>query len=177
MKNKKLVHLTIILVICFVIAITFLAGIPLQQTIVFEPNHSNQKLAFIPIKDEKQFKIKYTHSIHLSDVIESYHITPRQLIRQVELEYEDFSIGMPSNAEEGETFEQKSGKYYIRNMKRIFPYFYLRIGQVRANHRVIYKNTEYPLSHSIKPGTSVKVEIRRLTLLEQWKGVNILESL
>ena len=62
-------------------------------------------------------------------------------------------------------------------MNRIFPFFHLRIGQVRANHTVIFQNEEYPLSHSIPPGSSVKVEIRKLNLIELWKGVNILESL
>lgn len=176
MKKEKLVKQIIFLGICFIFAITFIATIPLQQVIVFQPNHSSAELAYIPLNDESQFKIKYTHSIHLTDVVESYNITANLMIQQYELMYEDFSIGMPANAEEGETFEQKNGKYYIRNMKRLFPYFYLRIGQVRANHRVIFNKKEYPLSRSIKPGTSVKVEIRKLTFYELWKGVNILES-
>jgi hypothetical protein len=109
--------------------------------------------------------------------VESYQITSSQNIQQYELMYEDFAIGMPANAEEGERFEQKNGNYYIKNMKRNFPFFNLRIGQVRANHRVIFKQIEYPLSRSIEPGTSVKVEIRKLNYIELWKGVNILESL
>ena len=177
MKYRKLAVLISILVICFIIASIIIASIPRQLALVFQPNRSAAKLAYIPITDKSQFKIKYTHSIHLSDVVESYQITADRQIRQYELKYEDFAIGMPSNADKGETFEQKNGKYYIKNMKRIFPYFYLRIGQVRANHRVIFNKKEYPLSRSIKPGTSVKVEIRRLTYFEQWKGVNILESL
>ena len=176
MKKRKLVQLIIILVICFVFAITIIGYLPIKQAIVFQPNHSTAKLAFIPVNDESQFKIKYTHSIHLTDVVESYRITANQMIQQYELMYEDFSIGMPSNAEEGETFERKNGKYYIRNMKRVFPSFYLRIGQVRSNHRVMFKNKEYQLARSIKPGSSVKVEIRKLTFYEQWKGVNILDS-
>jgi hypothetical protein len=150
---------------------------PHQRAIVFKPNYSKEALAYIPIKEETHFEIKYTHSIHLTDVVESYRITPSDTIQQYELMYEDFAIGMPSNAEEGETFEQINGAYYIKNMKRVFPFFHLRIGQVRANHTVIYKNKEYPLSRYIKPGTSVKVEIRKLNFLELWKGVNILESL
>lgn len=157
--------------------ILILACIPFQRAIVFQPNHSQAELAYIPLKEETLFQIKYTHSIHLSDVIESFKITPNYLIQLYELKYEDFAIGMPSNAEEGETFEEKDGAYYIKNMKRDFPFFYLRIGQVHANHTVIYKNMEFPLSRSIKPGTSVKVEIRKLNFLKLWKGVNILESI
>lgn len=149
--------------------------IPHQQAIVFQPNHSTAKLAYIPVKDESHFQIKYTHSIHLSEVVESYQITNSKMIQQYELMYEDFAVGMPADAGEGESFEQINGKYYIKNMKRVFPYFHLRIGQVRANHRVIYKNKEYPLSRALQPGTSVKVDIRKLNFFQQWKGANILE--
>jgi hypothetical protein len=160
----------------FMIFFIFVVFIPQKQAIVFQPNGSSADMAYILTKEETVFQIKYTHSIHLSDVVESYKITPSQKIKQYELMYEDFSIGMPSNAEAGETFEQINGSYYIKNMKRIFPFFHLRIGQVRANHTVIFKNEEYPLSHSITPGTSVKVEIRKLNLIDLWKGVNILDS-
>jgi hypothetical protein len=161
----------------FIIILILLAFIPFQKAIVFQPNHSNAEFAYIPVKNETHFGIKYTHSIHLSDVVESYKITLDGVIQQYELMYKDFAIGMPSNAEKGETFEQINGAYYIKNMKRDFPFFHLRIGQVRANHTVIFNNKEYPLSRSIKPGTSVKVEISKLNFFQQWKGVNILESL
>jgi hypothetical protein len=176
MKKRKLRLAIIGLAICFVIAITFIAKYPIQQALVFQPNNSTVWPAYIPIKDKTHFQIKYTHSIHLTDVVESYQITADQKIHQYELMYEDFAIGMPSNAEAGETFEQINGKYYIKNMKQVLPFFHLRIGQVRANHRVIFNNKEFLLSLSIKPGTSVKVEIRKLTILEKWKGVNILDT-
>ncbi|MGX6443239.1 DUF1850 domain-containing protein [Neobacillus sp. K501] len=175
--GKKLGRKFCLLLLIFLILISFLIFIPLQQAIVFKPNHSTDKLAFIPIQNERQFQIKYTHSIHLSDVVESYEITENKMIQQYELMYEDFAIGMPADAAKGEIFEQVNGKYYIKNMKRVFPYFHLRIGQVRANHRVIYKNKEYPLSRVLQPGTSVKVVIKKLNFFQQWKGVNILESI
>jgi hypothetical protein len=159
-----------------IILITILAFIPAQEAIVFDPIQGNEKAAFIPIKGENRFKVKYTHSIHLTDVVESYKMTPDKQIQQYELMYKDFAIGMPSNAEEGETFLQKDGNYYIKGMRRIFPYIILRIGQVRANHTVIYKQQEYQLSDFIKPGTAVKIEFRKLNFIQQCKGVNILES-
>jgi hypothetical protein len=170
-KLQLILYLTI-----FIIIIVIFVFIPQQQAIVFKPNYTNEDLAYIPTKDETRFQIKYTHSIHLSDVVESYEITSSQKIHQYELMFEDFSIGMPSNAEEGETFEEIDGAYYIKNMKRVFLFFHLRIGQVRANHTVIFQNKEFPLSQSIEPGSSVKVEIRKLNFFELWKGVNILES-
>jgi len=157
------------------LVITVIGFIPLQEALVFEPKQMKQDFVYLPLKNDSPFQIKYTHSIHLSDVVESYQVTSDMKIKQYELMYEDFSIGMPSNAEGDEIFEQKDGKYYISNMNRILPNFILRTGQVRANHRVIYEEVEYPLARFIKPGTSVKVEIQNLNLFQLWKGVNILE--
>ena len=61
--------------------------------------------------------------------------------------YEDFAIGMPENAAEGETFEHKNGKYYLKNMNNRFPCFDLRIGKVRANHTLIFGEMSIHLSH------------------------------
>lgn len=169
---------TFIITLCsvlFVLSVIF-AFIPLRQALVIEPRDPTLRLTYIPMKEEAYFKIKYTHSIHLTDVVESYKILPDWKIQQYELMYEDFSIGMPSDSEDGETFVQENGKYYIKNMKRIFPSFYIRIGQVRANHRLIYHKREYPLAKIIKPGASVKIEVRKLSFVQQLKGVNILES-
>lgn len=93
--------------------------IPIKQTVVFEYQNKGKVIVF-PVKENRTFKIKYTHSIHLTDVVESYTITGDGSIKLFELMYEDFAIGMPENASDGETFEQKNGKYYIKNMNRVF---------------------------------------------------------
>ncbi|WP_077211229.1 DUF1850 domain-containing protein [Bacillus dakarensis] len=174
MKKKK--RYTIIFLVPLVALFIILAFIPFKHALVFEYQNTEQILAYIPFSEEHKFKIKYIHSIHLSDVVESYVVTKDEQIQQYELMYEDYGIGMPSNASEGEIFEQKDGKYYIKNMKRIFPFFDLRIGQVVANHTVIYKNREYALSEYMEPGTWVRIKIVKLNFFQQLKGVNILEQ-
>jgi len=149
--------------------------LPFKQALVFQYQNSGNVLAFIPISEGEIFQITYTHSIHLSDVVESYTVTKDQQIKQFELMYEDFAIGMPENASEGETFEHKNGKYYLKNMNRLFPSFDLRLGKVRANHTLIYGKNEYPLSNYMEPGTWVRIKIERISLWQRWKGVNILE--
>lgn len=172
MRNRK--SATVLLLILSSIAL--LLFIPFRQVLAFEYQNSGRLLAYIPLTKEEKFQIKYTHSIHLTDVIESYQKTENGEIKQYELMYEDFSIGMPENAGEGEVFEQKDGKYYLKNMNRVFPYFDLRLGQVRANHTVIYKDREYPLSNYIEPGTWIRIKIEKRNLFQLLKGVNILES-
>ncbi|WNS76902.1 DUF1850 domain-containing protein [Bacillus sp. DTU_2020_1000418_1_SI_GHA_SEK_038] len=170
-KRKSAIVLFLILT-----SIAILLFIPFRQGLVFEYQDTGRLLAYIPFSKEEKFQIKYTHSIHLTDVVESYQKTATDQIMQYELMYEEFSIGMPENASDGEIFEQKDGKYYLKNMNRVFPSFDLRVGQVRANHTVIYKNKEYPLSNYIEPGTWVRIKIERLNMLQLLKGVNILES-
>ncbi|WP_028390123.1 DUF1850 domain-containing protein [Bacillus cihuensis] len=170
-NRKKVFPLLFILTV-----IAIILFIPIRQGLVFEFQDTGRILAYIPFSKEDKFKIKYTHSIHLSDVVESYQVTKQGYIQQYELMYEDFAIGMPENASKGEVFEQIDGKYFIKNMNRVFPSFDLRTGQVKANHTVIYKNNEYPLAKSIQPGTWVRIKIEKLNLLQQLKGVNILEQ-
>ncbi len=165
----------ILFIIIFLRSDPCILFIPTKEALVFQYQNSGKVLAYIPLSEGDQFQMKYTHSIHLSDVVESYVVTKDQEIKQFELMYEDFAIGMPENASEGETFEHSDGKYYLKNMDKIFPSFDLRIGKVRANHTLIVGKNEYPLSHYMEPGTWVRLKIERINLWQQWKGVNILE--
>ncbi|WLR53793.1 DUF1850 domain-containing protein [Mesobacillus subterraneus] len=170
-KSKIFVLLTLIIFFAII-----LINIPYKQALVFQAPESNDILCYVPIQTGGVFKIKYKHSIHLSDVIESYKVTDNHKISQYELEYEDFAIGMPSEVADGENFEMKDGKYYITNMNREFSHFDLRLGQVRANHTLIYENLTYPLSKAIEPGTRVRIKIEKISILEQLEGVNILDD-
>jgi hypothetical protein len=170
MKKRK----TIVVLLCFPLLIftIFLLFFPYKQVIAFTYEDQEKLLAYLSLEKVKTFQIKYTHSIHLSDVLESYRLSDNQ-INQTELAYEDFAVGMPSNAEGDEVFEEINGTYYIKNMNRSFPFIDLRIGQVRANHRLIYQNKTYSLSNYIKPGTWVRISQKKIAIWQQLKGVNI----
>lgn len=171
-KQNKI--LLFILFIPFVIA--FSLFLPIKPSLVFEYQNNGNIIAYLPLGKMDTFKMKYTHSIHLSSVVESYKITNNDQIKQYELMYEDFAIGMPANSAEGEVFEEKDGKYIIKNMKRTFPSFDLRVGKVKANHTLIYNDKEYPLSNSITPGTTVHIQVKKINLVQMMKGVDILDS-
>lgn len=161
-------------VLAILIIFILFISIPFQKAIVIEAGHSGKVLGYFPIqKKDKTFHILFTHSIHLSDVKETYNVLNNGNIRLTELMYEDTSIGMPSNAEEGETFELIDGKYYIRNMNRDFPFIYLRVGQVIANHQLIVHGKKFELSSILEPGSLVKIRERQLALWHLWKGVKI----
>lgn len=166
-KSFQGLFLSLLLIIC-------LSMIPYKKALTFQFENTGEVLAYIPLGKNQEFQIKYTHSIHLSDVLESYRVTTNREIKQFELEFSDFSIGMPENASDGEVFEQKNGKYYIKNMNRVFPYFDMRTGKVRANHTVIFKKKSYELNDYIEPGTWIRIKVIKINLYQQWKGVNII---
>lgn len=150
----------------------FILFFPYKEVIAFTYQDQDDLLAYLTLTEDNSFQVQYTHSIHLSEVVETYRLSRNHII-QTELSYEDFAVGMPSNAEGNEIFEEKNGIYYIRNMNRNFSFIDLRIGRVRANHRLIYKGDTYPLSKFIKPGTWVRIATKKISLMEELKGVNM----
>ena len=170
MKLKK-----VLLIIPLLSLIAFLFFFPYKQILAFTYEDKDEILCFLPLKKEDTFQIKYTHSIHLSDVIETYSASEKEITLK-ELSYKDFAVGMPSNAEGDEVFEVRNGTYYITNMNRQFTFIDLRLGQVRADHRMIYKDHTYTLSNFIKPGTWIRLSPKKISYWEQLKGVNISEQ-
>lgn len=149
--------------------------IPLKQSIVFKES-DNDGINVYSLLTQPQFQIKYTHSIHLSDVIESFEVLPDNTLRLVELEYEDFNIGMPSNAGEGESFIEKDGKYYIKNMDRRLPEFRILIGDVDAGLYLLKNGEEVDLKKALVRGETYTFRVQRLSFFHRIKGVNIDEQ-
>jgi hypothetical protein len=156
----------------FITLFVFLS-FPYKQVLVIEQENTKKILAYTPLENKDRFIIKYTHSIHLSDVLEHYKILENGNIMQTQLVYEDYAIGMPSGALNGEVFSSKDGKITISNMEREFLYIDLRIGQIVSNHQLIVNNIPYKFSRFVKPGAWVRIKHRKINLYEVLKGVNI----
>lgn len=163
---------------CLLILITggiFFLFYPYHYVLYFQDPYTKELLAYLPVEDEEQFQIKYTHSIHLSDVYEGYKVED-EVLYPVELIYEDTAIGMPANAEEGEVFNMKDGKYYISNLQGQHKTITLAVGKVRANHAIIHQGQSYELKEYVGAGTIVTIAAGRMTNWKLLKGVEMNES-
>ncbi|TMU88039.1 DUF1850 domain-containing protein [Bacillus sp. BHET2] len=168
---KKFTFVGAILLIVVLLGILF---IPFHTYLVIEPRSTDGESVLFGLPENHSFSVRYTHSIHLSEVEEFYQQTPTDQIQQTELLYEDTAIGMPANAEGNEIFEvTKEGKYRISNMNKLFPYIDIRIGQVVANHRLVIDEKEYPLADYFDKGSVVRVQVKKQSLYDQWKGVTV----
>jgi hypothetical protein len=142
---------------------------PSHQILALEDPDSGELLCYMPVADGDHFQIKYTHSIHLSDVHEEYRVQAGRLY-PYQLIYEDTGVGMPANAEAGQTFTMKDGKYIISNLQGSTDKLYLTIGAVKANHQIIYNDISYSLQDNIGPGETIAIKTRNVNNWMLWKG-------
>ena len=80
---------------------------------------------YLPLENELNFKLVFTHSIHLSDVIETYEVMATKDIQLLSMEYSDVAIGMPGYAEEGQTLIYEDGVYTLSYDDAILAEFHL----------------------------------------------------
>lgn len=171
MKKRRV--LIIALFVFVMSAALFL--IPYKLCFVFYEQRTTKPVAYIPLTNEKNFYIRYTHSIHLSDVIESYTVINNHDIQLTALEYEDFAIGMPSGAGPGEKFEVKDGKYTITNMTQVYSSFDILIGDIDKDLVLQYVDREHNLKEYLTKGDSYTFQVSRLSILDQLRGVKVSE--
>jgi hypothetical protein len=171
MKKKR----TIGLIGCALLFLILV--IPYKPALVFTYQNTDRVVAYIPTDMRNEaFQIQFTHTIHLSDVVETYRVDDDNQIIQTEFMYEDFNVGMPSNATGQEKFVEKNGKYYITNMERIFPYLDIRIARTIPNHNLLYNGDAFSLLSYLEPGTWTRVSSKKMNMWQQLKGVNILDE-
>lgn len=173
MNNRKNM-LIIPLCIVFLILLLF---IPYQKVVQFtEQRTEKPKEYFVPLKGDMKIGIRYVHSIHLTDVIETYEVTEDNKIRFLSMNYESLGIGLPGYAAEGETFTSEGGMYTVTYNDHVIDSFVLFIATIDADLAFRYKGKELNLKKKLGKGKSYKVSIERKSLYQLWKGVDINEE-
>lgn len=164
----------ILIMLIFIVVIVFL--LPFQTALVFYEEKTNSIAAYLPIQVEETFQIIFTHSIHLTDVVEKYKVLQDHTIQEYEFVFEQFGIGMPSDAGEGERFVVKDGKYHIKDMNLTFPSMNIRNGKVVSEHRLVWGKEDEHLvyfNEYFDPGAWFTVKIDKLSLWQKMRGVKI----
>ncbi len=168
MKNK-------VIFVFILIAVIFIF-IPFIPAFSFTETRTDSPVSYyLLINEENNFQIVFTHTIHKTDVIENYQIMDSEILLQ-SMEYSDVAIGMPSYAEKGQTLIYKEGTYTLSNDEPVvLPHFTLFIGDVKDKLYFKYGLKKYDLKEKLEKGKSYKVEVKKLSLVEIMKGVNLNE--
>ncbi len=157
---KKKVTVLLLIVSFLVLFPLFYFYVPVQKAVVFYHEHTSKISAYLPI----------------NDVIEKYRITKDNKIEQYEIVFEEFGIGMPSNAEEGQKFVYEDRKYHVKNLNNIFPYMNIRNGKTVSKHRLVWGDNDQHkvwFNEYFLPGDWFTVKVEDLTLWQLMKGVKI----
>ncbi|MFZ3579962.1 DUF1850 domain-containing protein [Virgibacillus sp. DJP39] len=176
MKFKKLTFSILILIILLIVL-----QVPFKTALVFYERNTDNLEAFLPINKGDTFQVIFKHSIHLTDVVEKYKVRDDLAIEQYEIVYEEFGIGMPSNALEGEKFEYKNGKYHVSSLDNIFQTLKIRNGKTVSENRLVWGTEKTEKGHMVQfnkyfiPGEWYTILVERISLWDYLKGVKISE--
>ncbi|MBP2076309.1 DUF1850 domain-containing protein [Oceanobacillus polygoni] len=176
LHNKRIT--IVILIIASLLGIFLFA--PVDTALVFYEKNTRQLAAFKPIEIDDKFQIVFTHSIHLTDVVEKYTVTENLDIKQYEIVYEEFGIGMPANAGEGQTFIYEDGKYHVKDLDNYFDSMKIRNGKTVSENRFLWESNtgqEHMVwfNDYFDPGDWFTVKVEKITLWEYMRGVKIHE--
>lgn len=162
------------------LTVVMLAGIavwklPVRQAFTFtETRTEHPKIAYALLDDEREFQIRYVHSIFLTDVVETYRVQPDDSIRFLTMKYEDVGIGLPAYAEEGESLSvTEDGVYTLTYEDKVIHSFVLYVGDVDAQLAFRYLGKETDLKSVLARGHSYEFRVKKLTLYELWKGAKL----
>lgn len=177
-NHKKWKRAAWIVIPFCLLAICIAVFAPIRTALVFSDGTSDRMVAFLPIKQGDTFQVIWKHSIHLTDVVEKYKLQDNDHIKQYEIVYEHFGIGMPSYALQGEKFTYKNGKYHISNLNNVFPEISIRNGRTVSKHRLVWgEKGEHMIwfNQYFQPGAVYKMRAKKLSLWTYLKGVKIHE--
>lgn len=169
----------IIIAITIIILVSILF-IPYKSALVFYDENSDDIVAYIPLKENDTFQIIFVHSIHLKDVTEKYVMTKNNQIKQYEMIFSDFGIGMPYEVKDHEEIYYEDGFYHVTNMDNRFDQMKIRNGKTVSEHRFIWKTkngVEQKINFNdyFEPGAWFTVRSDELSMLDMWKEVKIHE--
>jgi hypothetical protein len=147
--------------------------VPVKKVFSFEETRTREgNLLYIPFhRDQATFQFIYTHSIHLSDVVETYEVTEENRIRSISMEYEDVAIGMPGYAEEGQTLTiLENGHYYLTFEHMVMPSFTMHLSDIISKQTFMYDGQLYDLKEILPKGSSYLFSVKKISIFQWWKG-------
>lgn len=138
----------------------------LQVYVVDKGPNLNKVLLQLPIKREEKFSVKWTHSVSLRPVTETYKIENDLNISIYEMIFDSFSANLPASPDYNTIWEFNEDHIRVYNYDVIFDAVPVVIGKIVANHKLCVGDEIIPLKDIYKPGGYVKIRVVEKSLLK-----------
>lgn len=162
-----------IIVMLIIVGLVAICFVKTEQALIFTETKTIEPSTYmLPLTDENRFSLRYTHSIHLTDVTEHYEVE-KERIRMDYMTYTNTAIGMPSTAEEGQTLTLQDGVYTLTFHEAYLDDFTLYIGDIDLQLSLHYGEQQIALKDTLTRGHSYNVSVKSISLFERLKGVTL----
>lgn len=98
------------------------------------------------LKPEETFTLEYIHSVTAQPVYEVFYVKDKNTLALKEMRYDSFGANLPVGPEklsnEETTFIHEDGYYKVLYENRSFKIVPLRVGQVIADHTLVFEDGE-----------------------------------
>lgn len=166
MGTCKGAHYITLLVVIILLAAMLYAG--KNYAVFYIREHHTGKVVYKKlVRVEESFTLTYIHSVTKQRVDEIFYVAgPRQLAMS-EMRYDSFGANLPVGSEqldtEKTTFEVQDGYYRITYQNRVFEVVPLMVGQVVADHTIVFTDGDrVRLLDVTRGGTYVEIYVTPL---------------
>ncbi len=165
-NKKKVLILSLALAIIFIFTTLYFYPITLLEVYVVDKGPDfNKVLLQLPAKKGELFSVKWTHSVSLRPVIETYKIEENLQISIHEMIFDSFSANLPSSPDYNTKWEFHDNYIRVYNYDVVFDAVPVVIGKVVADHTLQFRNKNIHLKEIYKPGGFVKIRAVNKSLL------------
>lgn len=134
-----------------------------MDTLIASDMRTEEYLKAWRLGSDSAFTVKYTHSVQLTPVWEIYEARDGEIILK-ETIFQSFGAGLPSTSPYDFEIIEQGFRLYNIDMK-ITDLTY-RVGAVRADHKLIIGENQYPFLDFGEPGQGIKFETQKMSFIK-----------
>lgn len=163
-SNKRKLLLLITIITAALAMIIFFVFMQKHLVLQIENGRSGDVYYVRPVSVGEKMTLHYTHSVTRQPVEEIYVIKDSRTIAITDMYFDEFGANLPvgseTTADETTIFNVEEDYYHVQFPNRTFDAVPLRIGQVIANHTLIFEDgSRLPLLDVAPGGTFVKIRV------------------
>lgn len=156
--------------------VLFIAGACVSAVLFFRPHaqvleitkSNGERVLCSRLTRGEEFVLSFIHSVNRRPVYDTLRADDKRIII-VKSRFDSFGAGMPDSSTDEGTLKVMGDGWLEWTVNRPVTDFVVRVGRV-ANHTLILKGREIPLSRLAEPGSALSFRVRKVSLYCVMKG-------